>query len=117
MKITTRDPAMMLAQVPLSIESWPRDGPTVRSSRMLTGAGRAPARSTMARSVGLFHGEGAGDLGLAAGDPLLDDRGRMDDAVQDDRQPFLDVFAGDPVEDLRALRVEFRETSARRNGR
>ena len=44
-------PAMTLAHVPLSMESWPREGPTVRSSRMLTGAGSAPARRTMARSL------------------------------------------------------------------
>ncbi len=30
----------------------------------------------------------------------------MDDAVQDDRQTFLDVFRGDPVEVLRPLGVE-----------
>ncbi len=36
---------------PLLMESWPRDGPTVRSSRITTGAGSAPARSTMARSL------------------------------------------------------------------
>ena len=42
---------MMLDQVPLSIESCPSDGPTVRSSRMFTGAGSAPARRTIARSV------------------------------------------------------------------
>ena len=36
---------------PLWIESRPRDGPTVRSSMIFTGAGKAPARSTMARSL------------------------------------------------------------------
>ncbi len=40
----------MAALMPLSIDSWPSEGPTVRSSRTVTGAGREPARSTMARS-------------------------------------------------------------------
>src|SRR4029079_12393377 len=35
----------------LRIESAPSEGPTVRSSSTCTGSGRAPARSTMARSV------------------------------------------------------------------
>src|ERR1700742_3657858 len=35
------------------MESWPRPGPTVRSSMMVSGAGRAPARSRMARSLAL----------------------------------------------------------------
>ena len=35
---------------PFLIESAPREGPTVRSSMILTGAGRAPARRTIARS-------------------------------------------------------------------
>jgi len=35
---------------PFSIESFPREGPTVLSSMILTGAGRAPALRTMARS-------------------------------------------------------------------
>ncbi len=35
---------------PFLIESAPREGPTVLSSRILTGAGRAPALSAMARS-------------------------------------------------------------------
>ena len=37
--------------MPFSIESWPRPGPTVRSSMMVSGAGSAPARSRMARSL------------------------------------------------------------------
>ena len=37
--------------LPESMESRPSDGPTVRSSTIDTGAGKAPARSTMARSL------------------------------------------------------------------
>src|SRR5258706_104127 len=48
MNTTIAEPAMAIR--PLRIESAPSDGPTVRSSRMTTGAGKAPARSTMARS-------------------------------------------------------------------
>ena len=35
---------------PWSMESWPSDGPTVRSSMIRSGAGRAPALRTSARS-------------------------------------------------------------------
>ena len=40
-----------IATIPWRMESAPSDGPTVRSSSTWTGAGSAPARSTMARSV------------------------------------------------------------------
>ncbi len=40
-----------MAIMPWRIESAPSEGPTVRSSSTWTGAGSAPARSTMARSV------------------------------------------------------------------
>ena len=39
--------------LPLAIESAPRPGPTVRSSMMVSGAGSAPARSRMERSLAL----------------------------------------------------------------
>ena len=39
------------AMRPARIESEPRLGPTVRSSTMVSFAGRAPERSTMARSL------------------------------------------------------------------
>ena len=39
-----------MAIMPWRMESAPSDGPTVRSSRICTGAGSAPARRTMARS-------------------------------------------------------------------
>src|SRR6266545_3754309 len=51
MKMTTARAAVRVERRPLRIESAPSDGPTVRSSSTLTGAGSAPARSTMARSV------------------------------------------------------------------
>ena len=41
----------MLAIAPAWIESAPRSGPTVRSSRIVIGAGSAPARSSSARSL------------------------------------------------------------------
>jgi hypothetical protein len=47
-KTTTAEPAMAI--IPCRMESAPSEGPTVRSSMMVTGAGSAPARSTMARS-------------------------------------------------------------------
>jgi hypothetical protein len=37
--------ATIEAIAPASIESAPRSGPTLRSSTMLSGAGKAPARS------------------------------------------------------------------------
>ena len=49
--MTTRIAPTIADTVPCSMESRPRDGPTVRFSRILTGAGSDPARSTMARSV------------------------------------------------------------------
>ena len=41
---------MIAARIPLSMESCPREGPTVTFWMIFTGAGRAPARRTMARS-------------------------------------------------------------------
>ncbi len=41
----------MPAASPFSIESRPRDGPTVTFWMMVTGAGSAPARRTIARSL------------------------------------------------------------------
>ena len=50
MKSTTTTAEATIAVIPRRTESAPSDGPTVRSSRMTTGAGRAPARRTIARS-------------------------------------------------------------------
>ncbi len=41
----------MHESAPAWMESAPRSGPTVRSSRMVNGAGNAPARSNSARSL------------------------------------------------------------------
>jgi len=43
-------PPITTAVVPLRMESSPNDGPTDRSSMILTGAGNAPARSIVARN-------------------------------------------------------------------
>ena len=48
--ITAASP-MMQAILPASMESAPRSGPTVRSSRIFIGAGSAPARSRSERSL------------------------------------------------------------------
>src|SRR4029453_14202041 len=50
MKMNTTTAEALMEISPGRMESAPSDGPTVRSSRSTTGAGRAPARSTMARS-------------------------------------------------------------------
>ena len=47
-KTAAAEPRMAI--MPWRMESAPREGPTVRSSRIVTGAGSAPARRTMARS-------------------------------------------------------------------
>ena len=41
----------MVVRNPFSMESFPREGPTVKSCRVLSGAGRAPALSTTAKSL------------------------------------------------------------------
>ncbi len=50
MKTTTMIVPIRAAVRPFLTESDPSDGPTVRSSMMWTGAGSAPARSTIERS-------------------------------------------------------------------
>src|SRR4030095_430367 len=50
MKTKTAAAEPTMAIMPWRIESAPSEGPTVRYSRIVTGAARAPARSTMARS-------------------------------------------------------------------
>src|SRR2546426_11615818 len=50
MNSTTAMAEAAMAIMPCRIESAPSEGPTVRSSSTVTGAGSAPARSTMARS-------------------------------------------------------------------
>src|SRR3972149_2461619 len=48
MKRKTMAADARMAMIPWRIESAPSDGPTVRSSRIFTGAGRAPALRTLA---------------------------------------------------------------------
>jgi len=48
MKASTATTPTMLATSPAAMESAPRPGPTVRSSRIFSGAGKAPARSSRA---------------------------------------------------------------------
>ena len=52
----TAMPPTAAAKMPLSMDSFPREGPTVRSSSTVTGAGSEPARSTMARSCASVGG-------------------------------------------------------------
>ena len=49
-KITRKKP-IIRANIPASIESWPKSGPTVRSSIIFNGAGSAPDLKSKARSV------------------------------------------------------------------
>jgi hypothetical protein len=49
-KIITAIIANMLANLPASIESFPKPGPTVLSSNIFKGTGKAPALNTKARS-------------------------------------------------------------------
>ena len=78
------------------------DGPLLED---VDGCGQGAAPKNDGQVRGLLHGEGARDLGLSAGDPLLDHRSGMDDAVQDNGEAFLDVVCGDPVEVLGPLGV------------
>ena len=50
-KNITRKKPIIRANIPASIESWPKSGPTVRSSIIFNGAGRAPDLKSKARSV------------------------------------------------------------------
>ena len=50
-KITTRIKPIISAMIPALIESCPRSGPTVLSSMIFSGAGKAPDLNNNARSV------------------------------------------------------------------
>ncbi len=50
MNASTRIPPTIMEMTPFRMESLPSEGPTFLSSSTFTGAGRAPARSAMARS-------------------------------------------------------------------
>ncbi len=91
---------------PASMLSWPSSGPMVRSSRKVSSAGSAPARSRTASSVRFLDREVAGDLARPAGDRLAD-HGRADDfVVQHDGERSADVFRGVLAELARARGVE-----------
>ena len=48
MKMIMSAPPKIVALIPASMESFPNKGPTVRSSSMRMGAGRAPERNAKA---------------------------------------------------------------------
>ena len=50
MKHTTSSKPIAIDSVPLLIESAPKDAPTVLSSAIVTGTGKAPALKTIAMS-------------------------------------------------------------------
>jgi len=76
------------------IESLPSDGPTVRSSRILTGAGSAPARSTIARSLAVLMSKLPPVMGGVARRDLVADHGRgLHHAVEHDGKLALHFAA------------------------
>ena len=54
MKHTTSSKPIAIDSVPLLIESAPKDAPTVLSSAIVTGTGKAPALKTIAMSSGWY---------------------------------------------------------------
>src|ERR1043166_5263157 len=90
------------AYLPLTIESWPRPGPTTRCSIGVSFAGAPPEREVVRRR----DGEVAGDLAAAAEDGSLDGRRRDHAAVEHDGERTADVLLGDPAELARAARIE-----------
>ena len=54
----------------------------------------------------LVHREASGYLNVTAGNPLLDDRRRVDGVIEHDRKAPPDVLRGHRVEDVRAAIVE-----------
>ena len=92
--------------MPISIASAPRSAPTVRSSITVSGAGRAPARSSAERSVVCCTREAAADLARAADDRLADDGRAQHLAVEHDGERLADIGARDVAELPRAEIVE-----------
>ena len=80
------------------MESAPRGGTHGDVLDDLDGGRQGPGPEHDGQVMGLGGRVGAGDLGLAAADALLDHRGRAHHPVQDDSQAPLDVCAGDPGE-------------------
>src|ERR1700693_2195727 len=105
MKITTRTTPTMLATAPAWIESAPSSAPTVRSSRIVIGAGRAGAQQERKIACRL-HREAARNDAAAAEDRLADDRRADHLAVEHDGEGLADILAGRIAEAPRPGRVE-----------
>ena len=67
---------------------------------------QGPGPQDNGQVTGFIHGKGAGDLGLPSGDPFLNDRGRLDDLIQNNGQLAVDIVPGDLIEDPAAVVVE-----------
>ena len=91
----------------MRMESAPRVGPTVLSSIMVTGAGREPAPQGNGQVLGFIHGKVTGDHCFSSGDPVLNNRSRVDSIVKNDGQALFDVFPGNPFKNMRPFAVEF----------
>src|SRR6266849_4239730 len=88
MKMITSTTPTIQAVVPALIESAPRSGPTVRSSKMMRGAGTQQQRQIGRR----LHGEASRDDAAAAEDRLADDGGGDHLAVEDDGEGLADIL-------------------------
>ena len=106
MKATTSAVATSVAILPASMESRPRPGPTVRSSTMVSFAGKRAGAQQHRKVVCLLHGEAAGDLAGTARDRLQDARRRDHLVVEHDRHGPADVLGRGLAEALRAAQVE-----------
>src|ERR1700748_305512 len=98
MKPITRTNPTVSEIAPARIESAPSSGPTLRSSTTVSGAGRAPARSSTARSLAEAAGGARGECPPAraapAGDRLPDDRCADHLAIEHDGEAMIDVGSG-----------------------
>ena len=106
MKATTRMLPMMPAILPAWMESWPRPGPTVRSSMMVSVGRQRAGAQQHGEIVGALRREIAGDLAAAAEDRLADLRRRDHLVVEDDGEQPADILLRRLAETLRALAVE-----------
>ncbi len=92
--------------LPLAIESAPRPRPTVRSSMMVSGAGSAPARIRIARSLALCTVKLPEIWPEPPGDRLADDRRRNHFVVEHDGKRLADVLLGRLREFARTCGIE-----------
>ncbi len=117
MKPTTSRKPTPSAMAPARMLSAPSSGPTVRSSTTVSGAGRAPARSSTARSVAVCAVKLPLISPAPAGDRLVDHRRGQDLVVQHDGERVADVGGADLGEAARAGAVEGEvDHPARRSG-